>query len=105
MPTEKLQQNDSLIGATEKQYKQLIKLSLAADTPKDYSGPINLEKQTIIQLQNFQVENCVTRGGCFWSDRLQRIIPGVLDSRNRIQVLTFPLFFERLKNSLSNESN
>lgn len=81
---EKLQQNDCLIGATEKQYKEIVKITMK-DSPD----------KSIIK---FMTDNCIVRGGLFWSDRVQNVVPAKLKSGNRLQ---YPVFLERLKNTLS----
>jgi hypothetical protein len=76
-----LNQNDHFHGGTKQQYKQIATVAMGDDLNK--------------KVRDILVSDCKIRGGCFWSERLQMIVPGKL--RNGGQNLSFEVFFERLK--------
>jgi hypothetical protein len=80
-----LKQNDSFHGGNEKQYKQIATLAMGDDINK--------------RMRDQLVSNCLIRGGLFWSERLQMIVPGKLNSGG--QNLDFNQFFERLKTTIN----
>jgi hypothetical protein len=78
----KLKRHDHFEGGTEDQYRKISKACMRDADPL---------------LVEMVVQNCVTRGACFWSERLNNIVSGKLSSGNRLK---FNEFFERLKNTL-----
>lgn len=83
-----LNNHDSFIGGTEKQYKQIVKLSMGPECDKSYI--------------NFVVSNCVARGGLFWSSRVGNVVAGKLQSGQRY---AFTEFMERLENRVKINAN
>lgn len=73
---DKLQQGDMFVGGSEKQYKEIARLS-----------DVDIK---------FFTEVSLLRGGCFWSERFKMPIPGILMSGTKINHADF---FDRLKNT------
>lgn len=83
MAEETLKQNDLFLNGTKEQYLQIVKLVLGENCDKG--------------LLQFMVENCLIRGGLFWSERVGNIVPGKLQNGNQY---SFKEYFTRLKNTL-----
>ncbi len=82
---EVLSQNDSFVNGTHKEYSQIVKVALGKEFQKE--------------LSNFMVDNCMVRGGLFWSARLDNVVPGKI---NNGKVYPFKDFIQRLKNTVNN---
>lgn len=82
---DKLNQNDLFLGGTKKQYEEIVSTALGDQNEKG--------------LRTFMVENCIIRGGLFWSERLQNVVPGKLANGNQY---SFKEYLTRLKNTLEN---
>lgn len=83
MAEETLKQNDLFLNGTKEQYSQIVKLVLGKNYDKG--------------LLQFMVENCLIRGGLFWSERIENVVPGKLQNGNQY---SFKEYFTRLKNTL-----
>lgn len=71
---EKLKQNDGIVNPTAEQALKIFKASnLKA---------VGLDKQTFIN-------DCIVRGGIFWSERYNRPFAGNLSSGNKLQFKDF----------------